>query len=213
MNQSSAAETNRTSALIPGSDQRWLRIIPVALIMYVFAFVDRNNVSMALPSMSRELHMDPAQAGSAVGIFFWGYLLLQIPGGYFAQRWSAKKFVAILLVFWGLTAIGCGLVHTAGQFWWMRLLLGVAEGGVWPATLVLLANWFRRRERARANAYWMLCLPLAVVVSSPISGWMLDHWNWRVMLMAEGALPLLWLGPWLALMDDRPAQAKWISDR
>ncbi|HKT69217.1 MAG TPA: MFS transporter, partial [Terriglobales bacterium] len=191
-------------------DQRWLRIIPIALLMYIIAFVDRTNISLALPSMSRELHMDAAQAGSAAGIFFWGYLLLQIPGGYLAHRWSAKRFVAILLVLWALCAMACGLVHTAGQFWWMRLLLGVAEGGVWPAVLVLLANWFRRGERARANALWMVCLPLAVVISAPISGWILDHWNWRVMLLAEGALPLLWLGPWLLFMDDDPRQSRWL---
>ena len=191
-------------------DQRWLRIIPVALLMYIIAFVDRTNISLALPSMSRELHMDAAQAGSAAGIFFWGYLLLQIPGGYLAHRWSAKRFVAILLVLWALCAMACGLVHTAGQFWWVRLLLGVAEGGVWPAVLVLLANWFRRNERGRANAFWMVCLPLAVVISAPISGWILDHWNWRVMLLAEGVLPLLWLGPWLAFMDDDPGQARWL---
>ncbi|HKW26445.1 MAG TPA: MFS transporter [Terriglobales bacterium] len=198
------------AATAPSVDQRWLRIIPVALLMYIIAFVDRTNISLALPSMSRVLHMDSAQAGSAAGIFFWGYLLLQIPGGYLAHRWSAKRFVAILLVLWALCAIACGLVHTAGQFWWMRLLLGVAEGGVWPAVLVLLANWFRRNERARANAFWMVCLPLAVVISAPISGWILDHWNWRVMLVAEGVLPLLWLGPWLAFMKDKPTQASWL---
>jgi len=192
-------------------EQRWLRILPFATVTYAISFINRANVSQALPSMSRELHMDAAQAGSTAGIFFWGYLLLQIPGGYLAHRWSAKRFVAILLVLWALCAMACGLVHTAGQFWWMRLLLGVAEGGVWPAVLVLLANWFRRNERARANAFWMVCLPLAVVISAPISGWILDHWNWRVMLLAEGVLPLLWLGPWLAFMDDDPRQARWLS--
>ena len=78
--------------------QRWLHIIPVAFIMYTIAFIDRTNISLALPSISRDLHMSPPQAGSAAGIFFWGYLLLQIPGGYLAQRWSAKRFVSILLV-------------------------------------------------------------------------------------------------------------------
>src|SRR5579872_3227999 len=189
---------------------RWRHIIPVAFIMYTISFVDRTNISLALPVMSRDLHMNPTQAGSAAGIFFWGYLLLQIPGGYLAQRWSAKRFVAILLVLWAMCAMACGLVRTENQFWWMRLLLGVAEGGVWPAVLVLLANWFRRGERARANAFWMVCLPLAVVISAPISGWILDHWNWRVMLVAEGVLPLLWLGPWLAFLDDDPRQARWL---
>ena len=191
--------------------QRWLHIIPVSFIMYTIAFIDRTNVSLALPSMSRDLHMNPTQAGGAAGIFFWGYVLLQIPGGHLAQRWSAKRFVAILLVMWGLCSVACGLVQTWQQFWVMRLLLGVAEGGVWPAVLVLLSHWFPRGERARANAYWMLCLPIAVIVSSPLSGWILGRWNWRVLLIAEGALPFFWLVIWWAFIDDYPQQARWIS--
>jgi len=204
---------------VPGSEprrmphQRWLRIIPVAFIMYTIAFVDRTNISLALPAMSRDLHMDPAQAGSAAGIFFWGYVLLQIPGGYLAERWSAKRFVAILLLAWGLCSAGTGLVRTWREFWVMRLLLGVAEGGVWPATLVLLAHWFPRVERARANAYWMLCLPVAVVFSSPVSGWMLGRWGWRAMLIAEGLLPIVWLIVWQWMITDHPHQARWISAR
>jgi len=190
---------------------RWLHIIPVAFIMYTIAFVDRTNISLALPSMSEALHMSPSQAGAAAGIFFWGYLLLQIPGGYLAQRWSAKRFVSILLVLWGACSVGCALVHTWRQFWTMRLLLGVAEGGVWPAMLVLLAHWFPRAERARANAYWMLCLPIAVVVSSPFSGWILWRWNWRVLLISEGALPFLWLVVWWWFIDDHPREAGWIT--
>jgi sugar phosphate permease len=192
--------------------ERWLHIIPVAFIMYTIAFIDRTNISMALPSMSRDLHMSPTQAGDAAGIFFWGYMFLQIPGGYIAQRWSAKWFVSFLLVLWGLCSMGCGFVETTREFWFMRFFLGVAEGGVWPAVLILLAHWFPRPERARANAYWMLCLPVAVVFSSPLSGWILGHWNWRVLLIAEGALPFVWLVVWFLFINDHPHQARWISD-
>jgi MFS family permease len=191
--------------------QRWLHIIPVSFIMYTIAFIDRTNVSLALPFMSRDLHMNATQAGGAAGVFFWGYVVLQIPGGHLAQHWSAKKFVSILLMVWGLCSICCGLVRTYHEFWIMRLLLGVAEGGVWPAVLVLLSNWFPRSERARANAYWMLCLPVAVIVSSPLSGWILSHWNWRVLLIVEGALPFVWLVVWWICIDDYPKQASWIS--
>ncbi len=191
--------------------QRWLRIIPVAFVMYTIAFIDRTNISLAIPSIRRDLGMDSAQAGAAAGIFFWGYLLLQVPGGYLASRWSAKRFVSLLLVGWGLCAVGCGLVHTWRELWLMRFLLGVAEGGVWPATLVLLSRWFPRAERARANAFWMLCLPAAVVVSSPVSGWILERWNWRTLLVAEGAVPFLWLLVWATQIDDYPRQARWIS--
>lgn len=193
------------------TEQRWLRILTVSFVMYTIAYIDRTNVSMALPAMSAELHMDPQQAGSAVGIFFWGYLLLQMPAGYFAQRWSAKRVVAILLVAWGICSVATGLVHTQRQFWIMRLALGVTEGGVWPAVLVLVAHWFPRAERARANAYWMLCLPVSLVLSSPLSGWMLTHWNWRVLLIVEGAFPFVWLIIWLFTIDDYPRSATWIS--
>jgi MFS family permease len=92
----------------------------------------------------------------------------------------------------------------------LRLLLGVAESGVFPATLILLSHWFSKAERARANALWLLCLPGAVIVSSPFSGWMLDHWNWRWMLIGEGALPFVWLVIWLAFIQDHPSEATWL---
>jgi len=190
---------------------RWLRIIPTAFVMYTIAYIDRTNISMALPSMSRDLHLTPTQAGGAAGVFFWGYLLLQIPGGYLAEHWSAKRFVSALLVAWGICSVGCAFVHTARQFWIMRFLLGVTEGGVWPATLVLLAHWFPRTEHARANAYWMLCQPAAVISSGPLSGWILSHWDWRVLLASEGALPFVWLIFWWRFIDDHPHQAGWIS--
>src|SRR5262245_6553057 len=110
---------------------RWLRIIPVALLMYTISYVDRTNVALALDpkisTMMKDLLMDDELKGQAAGIFFLGYVLLQIPGGYLANRWSARKFVAILLVFWGACAVGCGLVKTFRQFEIMRFMLGVAE--------------------------------------------------------------------------------------
>jgi sugar phosphate permease len=191
--------------------QRWLRIIPAALITYTIAYIDRVNVSMALPSMSHDLRMDSAQAGNVAGIFFWGYLLLQIPGGHIANRWSAKRFISILLVAWGVAAVGCGLVRTWHELWVMRLLLGITQGGVFSATLVLISHWFPRGERARANALWMVCGPIALIISSPLSGWILDHWNWRVMLISEGALPFVWLAIFNMLIYDHPSDARWIS--
>src|SRR5262249_27376544 len=80
-----------------------------------------------------------------------------------------------------------------------------------PATLILLSHWFSRSERARANAFWLLCLPGAVIVSSPFSGWMLDHWNWRVMLIVEGALPFLWLAILLGMILGHPVEGAWLA--
>jgi len=191
---------------------RWIRIIPVALIMYTIAFIDRTNISLALPHISRDLHLDPQQAGTVAGIFFWGYLALQIPGGHLAKHWSAKKFIGVLLVVWAIFAVGCGFARTYRELLLLRLLLGVAESGVYPATLILLSHWFSRAERARANAFWLLCLPGAVILASPFSGWILDHWNWRVMLIAEGSLPFVWLAIWPLFIQDHPAQPSWLPE-
>jgi MFS family permease len=193
-----------------GLSQRWLRIIPVAFIMYTISFIDRTNISLALPHITRDLHLDSAQAGGIAGVFYWGYCVLQIPGGHLAKHWSAKKFISILMIAWGASAAGCGLARTAHELMFMRVMLGIAEGGVFPATLILLSHWFSRAERARANAFWLMCLPGAVIFSSPVSGWMLDHWNWRVMMIAEGALPMAWLVVWLLFIEDHPSQVSWL---
>jgi sugar phosphate permease len=207
------AQDAQESAASRGASQRWTRIIPVALIMYTIAFIDRTNISLALPRISNELHLDPQQTGTVAGIFFWGYMVLQIPGGHLAKHWSPKKFISVLLVAWAAFAVGCGLARTYHELLVLRLLLGVAESGVFPATLILLSHWFSRAERARANAFWLLCLPGAVILSSPFSGWVLDHWNWRVMLVAEGALPFLWLAIWLASIQDHPDEASWLPPK
>ena len=197
------------------TQQRWLRIIPVALVMYTISYVDRTNVSLALDpnisSMMRDLLMDDRMKGQAAGIFFFGYVMLQIPGGYWATHWSARKLVSWLLVAWGTCAAGCGLSHSFRQFELMRFLLGVAESGVFPATLVLLAHWFPRAERAQATAYWSLCQPMAVVLSAPVTGWLLGAYGWQRMLILEGALPFLWLPLWWGCVRDHPKEASWIG--
>jgi MFS family permease len=197
------------------TQRRWLRIIPLALVMYTISYVDRTNVSLALDptisSMMKDLLMDDRMKGEAAGIFFFGYLLLQIPGGYWATRWSARKVISLFLISWGLCAVGCGLARTFRQFEVMRFLLGVAESGVFPATMVLLANWFPRGERARANAYWNLCQPLAVAGTAPFTGWLLGAYGWQQMLILEGMLPFLWLPVWWLCIRDHPREAKWIS--
>src|SRR5258707_13347828 len=125
-----AEQTDAKTEISPSrTSLRWIRIIPVALIMYTIAFIDRTNISLALPRISRELHLDPQQAGTVAGIFFWGYLALQIPGGHLAKHRSPKKFISVLLVAWSLFAVGCGLARTYHELLVLRLLLGVAESG------------------------------------------------------------------------------------
>jgi MFS family permease len=196
------------------TQQRWLRIVPAALMMYTISYVDRTNVSLALDpkisSMLRDLVMDDKMKGEAAGIFFFGYVMLQLPGGHFASRWSARKLISLCLVAWGVCAAGCGLAHNFRQFEIMRFLLGVAESAVFPATLVLLANWFPRAERARANNGWLLCQPLAVAGSAPITGWLLGSYGWRQMLILEGLLPIVWLPIWWFGVRDHPREAAWL---
>ncbi len=195
--------------------QRWLRIIPAALIMYTISYVDRTNVSLALdPKISTLMHdlaMDDKLKGQVAGIFFFGYVLLQVPGGYFASRWSARKLISLCLVAWGLCAAGCGWARTYGQFEVMRFFLGVAESAVFPATLVLLSQWFPRAERARANNGWLLCQPLAVAGSAPVTGWLLGKYGWREMLVLEALLPFFFLPIWWFCVRDHPREAGWIS--
>jgi MFS family permease len=159
----------------------------------------------------KDLFMDDRMKGQAAGIFFLGYVFLQMPAGYFASRWSPRKLVAVFLVLWGIAAAGCGLVTNFHEFAFMRFTLGMAESGVYPTTLVLLANWFPRSERARASAYWNLCQPLAVAGSAPITGWLLGAYGWKTMLIAEGCLPFIWLPVWLYFIRDYPREVKSIS--
>ena len=199
------------------TSRRWLRIIPVAMIMYTISYVDRTNVTISLTpdnsvsTMVRDLGMNDAMIGHSFGIFFLGYVLLQIPGGYFATRWSARKWISLCLIGWGVCAVGCGLARSFREFETARFFLGVAESGVFPAVLVLLASWFPRSERARANAYWNLCQPLAIVAAALTTGALLEHCGWRTVIVLEGMLPFIWLPIWWFLIRDHPREAKWIS--
>lgn len=114
---------------------------------------------------------------------------------------------------WALFAILTGFVQNVTELLIVRFLLGVSEGGVWPATLILLSHWFPREERARANNLWMLCLPVAAAAVSPLSGLILSvsHENWRLLFIIEGIPPLVWAVVWALFLDDLPSQAKWIS--
>ncbi|WP_035454093.1 MFS transporter [Alicyclobacillus herbarius] len=192
--------------------RRWWYIIPVAVVMYMMAYMDRINVSMILPYIDDSFHITSSAAGFASGIFFVGYMILQIPGGYLASRWSARKVVFILMILWGLSAMATGLVKTPTQLYLARFVLGVFEGGVWPAVLVLLASWFANDERARANALWMTCLPISAVIMAPLTGWLLTFLNWRDIFIIEGAPPIIWAFVWWFTVTDKPQSARWLTE-
>lgn len=190
---------------------KWMRIIPVAFVMYMLAYVDRINVGILMPYMQEDLHFNASAAGDIAGIFFIGYLIFQIPGGILAAKWSARKVIFILMILWGVCATLAGFVQTEGQLKLVRFALGVAEGGVWPAVLVLLANWFTIKERARANAFWMACLPVSAMLMAPLSGVLLKYFEWKTVLILQGLPPILWAFVWYALVKDKPSDATWMK--
>lgn len=204
--------TGNTDASKPPT-KRWAYVIPVAAVMYMLAYLDRTNTAMILPYInsdaSSQIHLTKADEGIVSGIFFFGYMFLQIPAAILAERWSAKKTVAILMFLWGFAAMAVSFVQSNGQFYTARFILGFFEGGVWPSVLILIANWFPLKERARANSLWMCCLPLSSVLISPITGILFDHFSWRTVLFVEGVPPLIWAIVWLLVVSNHPRDATW----
>jgi ACS family tartrate transporter-like MFS transporter len=133
------------------------------------------------------------------------------------ELWSARKWIARIMISWGLVGSLTGLIHTAHQFYWARFILGVAEAGFFPGIVVYLTHWYREQERARAMAMFMSAIPIAQVIGAPISGALLQiHWlgysGWRWLLILEG-IPAVIAG-FVALfyLTDRPRDARWLSD-
>lgn len=194
-----------------GIGRRWLLFIPVASIMYMLAFLDRTNLSFILPYIGEDLHLTNSTKGMASGIFFLGYLILQVPAALLAERWSAKKTIFILMILWGLAAIWTGLVQTTNELLVARFVLGVFEGGVQPATLVLLLKWFPQREKARANGFWLLCIPISAILAAPLTGFLLEHFSWRTVLVIEGFPPIIWAIVWYVMVSDSPSKVWWMK--
>lgn len=193
-------------------NQRWLRIIPAVILVYIFSFMDRANIGFAMAGgMNESLAMSASIAGMAAGIFFIGYMVLQVPGGHFAEHGNAKKFIGWSILFWGGLSILCGVVQNATQLLILRFLLGVAEGGVYPAILVLISHWFPNEERARANAYFQMNVAIASIITGPLSGWIISTYGWREVFFIEGAISLLLIFVWFPLTENRPEEAKWLS--
>ena len=193
------------------------RILPYLFVLYVIAYLDRVNLSYAALEMTGALHFTPQVYGFGAGIFFIGYFLLEIPGTILVEKWSARRWMARIMVSWGLVAIATGFIHSATQFYWIRFLLGVAEAGFFPGMIVYLSHWVRYEDRARAMAIFMAAQPVSNILASPISGLLLGvHWlglaGWRWLFILEG-IPALLLGiVTLFYLTDWPHQARWLSE-
>jgi sugar phosphate permease len=194
-----------------------LRLMPFLFVLYVIAFLDRTNISTAALQMPHDLGFDDRVIGLGSGIFFFGYLLLEIPGALIVERWSARRWIARIMVSWGIISVGMAFIRTPHQFYVMRFLLGAAEAGFLPGVIVYLTHWFIYEDRAKAVANLMGAIPLSFVLGSPVSGWLLGlRWmnvsGWRWLFIVEGA-PAVVFGvvTWFYLTD-WPHQAKWLTE-
>jgi MFS family permease len=192
--------------------QRWWRILPPTIIIYVFGYMDRSSLGFAMAGgMNEAIGMTASVAGMAGGVFYFGYLLLQFPGGDIAEKASAKKFLTWSIVAFGVFAFATGLVTNIWQLIVLRFLLGVAEGGVMPAVLVILSHWFPIEERARANAIFIMNNAIASVITGPLAGWLITVYGWRYVFFVEGTITIFLIFIWWPLIDDSPEKAKWLS--
>ncbi len=194
------------------SRNRWVRILVIALLMYIISMIDRTNIAMAIPSMRKELALSHAGIGFATGTFFFGYVVLQVPAGRLSSTWSAKWVIFGLLIFWGLISASTALVRTEAELIANRFILGIAEGGVLTSTLVLIRNWFTREERARANTIFLMSLALGSVIANPISGVVLRYSTWQWMFIIEAVPCFVWAAFWAVAIADRPEQAAWLPE-
>jgi sugar phosphate permease len=193
-------------------NKRWTRIVATAFLMYSISFMDRINLGFGFAGMQHDLGFSATISGLAGSVFFLGYFLLQIPGGRVAERAGAKRIITIAMIFWSVFAIATGLVRNSTELLIVRFLLGLSEGCVYPAMMVLLASWFPREERGRAISYFILCIPFGAAIMSPLSGLILTFASWRALFVIEGAVPLVMAVFWWFLIADSPAEAKWLSD-
>jgi len=192
------------------------RLIPFLFLLYITAFVDRVNVGFAGLDMTRELHFSNEAFGFGSGIFFFGYCLLEIPGAMLADSWSARRWIAAIMIGWGMLASATGLIRTATEFNAIRFLLGLAEGGFFPAVVVYLTHWFRQEDRGKAVAMFMAAIPVSNALGAPVAGLLLRlHWlgmsGWRWLLILEGIPAFLGGVAALFYLTDRPKQARWLT--
>ncbi|RYH36732.1 MAG: MFS transporter, partial [Alcaligenaceae bacterium] len=193
------------------ANKRWTYMIPIVMVMYLLAYLDRGNVALILPFIGKDLEMSSSAKGFASGVFFLGYILLQIPSVLMARKWGARTVVAWLLIGWSVAATACGAVQNEVQLYLARFLLGVFEGGVLPVVILLLSRWFVESERSRANTLFLTCIPLSAVLAPPFTGWLLTVTSWRSAFFIEGITPLIWIIPWLLIVREHPTEARWLA--
>ena len=193
-----------------------LRVLPLVFVLYIVAYLDRANAGFAKLRMAGDLQFSDAVFGLGIGIFFIGYLLLEIPGALLVERWSARKWFARILISWGIVSSLTAFVTTPAEFYAARFLLGVAEAGFFPGVIVYFTHWFTAQDRTRALSGLVMAIPFGLAVGAPVSGLLLEvTWmgmaGWQWLFILEG-IPAVILGfVTLRYMTDRPRHAQWLT--
>ncbi|MFL9933942.1 MFS transporter [Paraburkholderia sp. RL18-103-BIB-C] len=203
-----------SNTAIPETDtakKRWLIIMPAVFVMYMISFFDRVNVGMALPYITKELALSSVQAGWIGGAFAWGYIVTQLLAGYLALRVGPRRLIGICLILFGGIAILTGFARTFQELLAIRFLLGLAEGPIYAASSMLLAQWFIKSERGRAFGIWNLSVAAGGFLAGPISAAVLAHHDWRVMMIVEGLPAWLFCAVWFFAIPRRLDAARWLS--
>lgn len=191
------------------------RLLPFLFILYIIAFLDRMNVSAAALQMPGDLGFNDKVVGLGAGMFFIGYVVLEIPGALIAEKWSARRWIARIMISWGIITALMAFIHTEREFYVVRFLVGAAEAGFLPAVIVYVSHWFLYRDRARAIAVFYAANPLSYVVGSPLAGVLLGlSWfglrGWRWLFLLEG-LPAVVFGViTIFYLTDWPREASWL---
>ena len=195
------------------------RLIPFLILLFVVAFLDRNNVGFAALRMNEDIGISQTIFGLGAGIFFLGYFIFEVPSNVLLHRFGARVWLARIMVTWGIIAGAMGLLQTATHFITLRILLGIAEAGFFPGVIYLLSLWFPSRYRARMIATFYLGVPIAQVIGAPLSvglmqlGDVIGVVGWRLMYMVE-AVPAIILGVvCFFYLTDHPKDAHWLTDQ
>jgi sugar phosphate permease len=194
-----------------GYRKRWARILPNVFIVYTISYLDRVNIGTALPFISKDLQLTPTEAGFLSGIFFWGYLVSFMAGGWLANRFGAKRVTLVCLILWGFFAIAGGFTTDFYQLVATRVLLGLSEGPIWSSVSAILSQWFLKTERGRAFGIWNISIPIGALLAGPLSGFVLSYSTWHAMLVIEGLPAWIWAIVWWRTIPDSPQSAAWLG--
>lgn len=195
-----------------------LRLMPLLFLCYLFAFLDRINIGYAKLEMSSDLGFSEAVYGLGAGIFFFSYLLFEVPSNMLLERVGARLTMLRILVLWGITSAATMFVSSATQFYVARFLLGVFEGGFFPGIILYLTYWFPSARRGLVTGMFMFAVPIAGIFGGPVSGLIMTGMDglhgmrgWQWMFLLEG-IPSIVLGlVCYFYLADKPAQAAWLS--